>query len=154
MKIVLLILVALVIGIAATLAKKAAKLAKQGKIEKTNPLTEREQAMYFRLTSALSAHIVLAQVAFGAMLKTTDTATRNRFDRKRADFVICTKHFDIVAVIELDDASHRGRATQDRERDALLERAGIKTLRYKNVPDEETVRTDILNTMATAKRAA
>ena len=151
MKPILLVIFALVaaVFVLAVLAEK-----KKRTITKQRPLTNREQAMYFKLTSALSEHVVLAQVAFGAMLKTVDTATRNTFDRKRADFVICTKAFDIVAVIELDDASHKGQEAKDRDRDTLLERAGIRTLRYKNVPDEQTVRNDVLNAITTDKNAA
>jgi very-short-patch-repair endonuclease len=38
-------------------------------------------------------------------------------------------------VIELDDRSHAGKASQDKARDEMLEGAGYRTARFKNVPD-------------------
>ncbi|AKZ64272.1 hypothetical protein F506_17800 [Herbaspirillum hiltneri N3] len=91
---------------------------------------------------ALNQHVVLGQVAFSAMLKTKSRATRNRFDRKIADFVILSKAFEVLAVIELDDASHKNRERLDRERQALLTDAGYRVIRYNNVPNVEQVRKD------------
>jgi very-short-patch-repair endonuclease len=105
------------------------------------PLTEREQAMFFRLQEAMPSHVVLAQTAFSALLDAKTTATRNTFDRKVADFVICTKAFDVVAVVELDDASHKGKKTKDALRDRMLMQVGYKALRFKNVPDVAEVHT-------------
>lgn len=99
------------------------------------PLTNREQAMYFRLQSALPEYVVLAQVSFGALLKAKSFAARNTYDRKIADFVVCSKAFEVIAVIELDDASHNNKQAQDGKRDQLLQKAGYKTMRFKNVPD-------------------
>ena len=107
------------------------------------PLTEREQAMYFRLRDALPEHVVLSQVAFSAVLTAKGRATRNRFDRKVADFLICSKAFEVVAAIELDDASHKGRARQDTEREQLLTGAGYRVLRYGQVPNVLDVQRDI-----------
>ena len=99
------------------------------------PLTEREQSMYFRLAKTFPDHVVLAQVAFSALLDTKDRPTRSTFDRKVADFVLCTKAFVPIAVIELDDRSHRGKEQADASRDATLTKAGYRVLRFKNVPD-------------------
>ncbi|PND39526.1 hypothetical protein C1O66_03605 [Paucibacter aquatile] len=107
-----------------------------GKLWKRTPLTKREQGMYFRLKNALPDRVVLAQVSFSALLDTRDRPTRATFDRKVADFVICSKAFEVAAVIELDDESHRGREHLDQRRDQLLTKAGIKVLRFKNIPDE------------------
>lgn len=105
-----------------------------------DPLTKNEQPMYFRLAEALPNQIVLAQVSFSALLKTTDRATRNRFDRKTADFVICDKSFKVIACVELDDSSHRGREKDDSERDKLLTDAGFRVVRYKSVPNMDDVK--------------
>lgn len=91
--------------------------------------------MYFRLVESFPELIVLAQVSFSALMYSTGTASRNKFDRKTADFVLCTKSFDVVAVIELDDASHNGRAKEDGDRDALLTGIGYRVLRFKKTPD-------------------
>jgi len=47
--------------------------------------------------------------------------------------------FEVLAVIELDDASHKGREVQDSKRDTLLERAGYRVLRFQNVPNVDDV---------------
>jgi very-short-patch-repair endonuclease len=105
--------------------------------------------MYFQLTQAFPSGVVLAQVAFSALITSKDRATRNRFDRKVADFVICTKAFQVAAVIELDDSSHRGREVQDSKRDRLLESAGYRVLRYKTIPDIDKLRIDVAGTAQT-----
>ncbi|MDD2609526.1 MAG: DUF2726 domain-containing protein [Giesbergeria sp.] len=106
------------------------------------PLTKHEQAMFFRLQSALPSLIVLSQVSFGALLTAKSRGTRNTFDRKRADFVVCDKSFKVLAVVELDDSSHDGREEQDANRDKLLTDAGYRVLRYRGIPDVEQVAGD------------
>lgn len=101
------------------------------------PLTPREQSMYFRLIATFPEQVVLAQVAMSALLKTKATSTRATFDRKVIDFVLCSKAFEPLVVIELDDASHASKTDKDAARDALLERAGYCVRRFANVPDEE-----------------
>jgi very-short-patch-repair endonuclease len=107
------------------------------------PLTQREQAMYFRLLQAVPEHVVMPQVSFSALLDARSIATRNTFDRKTADFVICSKAFEVVAVVELDDSSHRGRAKEDAARESLLTKAGYKVVRFKNVPNVDDARSAI-----------
>jgi very-short-patch-repair endonuclease len=128
--------------------------AKTTPITQKRPLTEREQSMYFRLIEAAPELVVLAQVSFSAMLKTSGTATRNTYDRKTADFVICTRAFDILLVIELDDASHNGQEVKDGKRDATLVQAGIAVVRYKNVPDADALRKDLSELTGKHKVAA
>ena len=106
-------------------------------------MTVREQPMYWRLVEAWPGEVVLAQVAFSALLTARDRATRSTFDRKVADFVVCTKGLRVTAVVELDDASHKGQEVQDAERQRLLERAGYVVLRYRHVPDAADLRTAI-----------
>lgn len=105
-------------------------------------LTEREQSMHNRLTQALPDLIVLAQVSFSALITARAYAVRNTFDRKTADFVVCDKAFQVLAVIELDDASHKGKEEKDSARDTLLTSAGYRVLRYANIPDIDRVRAD------------
>lgn len=149
------VLLAVVIWLSLALknAQKTGGKAK-GLIQPQKPLTENEQPMYFRLAQAFPEHVVLAQVAFSALLKCKSTATRNTFDRKRADFVLCTKAFEVVAVIELDDSSHKGREDNDRSRDALLTNAGYKVLRYKQVPDATKLVADVALLSKTELKAA
>lgn len=105
-------------------------------LRKKRPLTEREQSMFFRLCSTFPQHVVLSQVAFSALLVSKQQATRNGYNRKVADFVLCTKAFDILAVIELDDSSHKGKEGADTDRDAWLTKVGHRVVRYPQIPDQ------------------
>ena len=113
------------------------------------PLSNPEQVLYFRLCSALPEHIVLAQVGLSRILgvKKGNNFSEwfNRINRMSADFVVCTKDSTIVAVIELDDASHEkaDRQTADAKKDKALISAGIRIVRcqVKSIPDEATIKT-------------
>ncbi|WP_257720742.1 DUF2726 domain-containing protein [Roseateles depolymerans] len=107
-------------------------------------MTPREQSMYFRLVETFPDHVVLAQVAFSAILTTKDRPTRATFDRKVCDFVLCSKGFEVIAVIELDDASHQGREQADAKRQALLTRAGYRVERFAQIPDAGVLRARLM----------
>jgi very-short-patch-repair endonuclease len=71
------------------------------------------------------------------------TSVRNRFDRKRIDFVLEERSSgDVLALVELDDRTHR--EAKDRARDEITNAAGYRTIRLragkrldaKNVRDE------------------
>lgn len=117
------------------------------------PLTKNEAAMYHRLVQSLPDHVVFAQVSFGALLTARSRATRNRFDRKVADFVVCDKALQVLAIIELDDKSHRGREFKDAARDKLLQDAGYRVIRYPRIPNIEKVRADF-GVLPTATKAS
>jgi very-short-patch-repair endonuclease len=93
--------------------------------------------------AALPDCVVLAQVALSSLITTTSQSTRNRFDRKVADFVICTRELTVITVIELDDKSHDNKRDQDADRDLMLQKVGYTTTRYKSIPTENTIRADI-----------
>lgn len=133
-----LLLLAVAVSIAAAVLKGPRRRA-SGDIRAKKLLTEREQPMYFRLRQAFPDDLVLSQVAFSALLTAKDQPTSSMFNRKVADFVVATKAFEVLAVIELDDSSHKGREVQDSKRDSLLERAGYRVLRFKNVPNVDEV---------------
>lgn len=104
-------------------------------------LSDPEQVLYFRLREALPDNFVLlSQVAFSSFITTkggTDAARLSLFASARqkvADFVICSKSFTVLVVIELDDKTHNSK--KDAARDLILKQAGITTLRYnvKNIP--------------------
>jgi very-short-patch-repair endonuclease len=144
-------LVVAVLAVAAALLKtstsrKKAPLKSLGELDNLTrraPLTPHEQKMYTQLCSALPGCVVLAQVAFSALLTTRSKPTRNRFDRKVADFVICNKSMAVLAIVELDDASHKGREAIDADRDAMLTKAGYATLRYKSIPPDTQIQSDM-----------
>lgn len=138
-----------------TLSKTGLSLSQQPTtpILRREPLTRHEQKMYFALTNALPECIVLAQVAFSSLITTESQATRNRFDRKVADFILCSQGLNVIAIIELDDWSHQGRERQDADRDAMLKNTGYTTIRYRHVPDATTIRADIEALLAETIRA-
>ena len=133
------VFLAIALWIGAAVLKGVGRRKRLGTIQARKLLTEREQPMFYRLQQAFPDYQVLTQVAFSALITAKDMPTRATFNRKVADFVLTNKAFEVVAVIELDDASHRGREVHDSKRDSLLERAGYRVLRFKNVPDVEAV---------------
>src|SRR5262249_42962767 len=116
-------------------------------------MTEREQAMYWRLKETFPGSVVLAQGAFSALV-TSAREHRHRFDPKVGDFVLCDPSMKVQVVIELDDASHKGRARRDAAREKLLAKAGYKVLRFANVPDQDDLRAYLNAQMPADDRAA
>lgn len=145
--VVLPVLVLVMLAAAATGARRPRKAT--GQLGARRPLTPREQSMYFRLIETFPGHIVLAQVAFSAILTTKDRPTRATFDRKVCDFVLCSKAFEVIAVIELDDASHRVRERADAKRQALLTGAGYRVERFAQIPDQHDLRDRLLPAVPT-----
>ena len=100
------------------------------------PLSRPEQVLYWRLCEAFPDHLILAQVAIAQLLEVDNVANRravfNRYRQLVADFVICTRAFSVVAVVELDDLSHQnpGRADADARKSAALGAAGLLLLRF------------------------
>jgi hypothetical protein len=117
------------------------------------PLLSRpEQQLYGRLVRAFPGHIILAQVALSQLLVVTrrDAASRaqsisNSFRQLVADFVLCAPDFTAIAVIELDDRSHRREEQRERDRrkDSFLRAAGIKVVRVTvaDMPNEQELMT-------------
>ncbi|HEX8784796.1 MAG TPA: DUF2726 domain-containing protein, partial [Telluria sp.] len=80
---------------------------------------------------------------------------RLRVAQQRVDYVVCTRRCEVVAVVELDDKTHS--RAKDELRDARLEQAGIRTVRFqaRNKPKVEAIRTMILGpTVTEAGKAA
>lgn len=111
------------------------------------PLSQPEQILYFRLVQALPDHIILAQVQLSRLLGVKKgnnyQAWSNRINRMSADFVVCNKDSSIVAVIELDDATHEreDRQAADAKKDKALGDAGVQIVRWqaKAIPDFATI---------------
>lgn len=114
----------------------------QTPIKARRVLTLNEQPTFNRLRESLPNHIILAQVAFSALITSKGYATRSRFNRKVADFVVLDKTYNVVAIVELDDASHIGREDQDADRDAMLMEAGYRVIRYQRTPDITQIKQD------------
>jgi len=111
------------------------------------PLTEPEQVLYYRLCKALPDYMVLAQVGlsrFLAVRRGHDArGWYNRINRMSVDFLVCTRDAEVVAAIELDDASHQrpDRAGADDKKQTALRAAGVRLLRYNvsALPNEATL---------------
>src|SRR4051812_20476941 len=99
-------------------------------------MSENELDFFGRLVAALPDHYIFPQVAMSALLEAASSdkkaAHRDRLHitLQRADYVVCTKNCDLVAVIELDDRAHS--TAKDQLRDSRLEQAGIRTVRFKS----------------------
>jgi very-short-patch-repair endonuclease len=112
------------------------------------PLSEPEQVLYHRLVQAMPECIVLAQVQLSRLLGVKKGANfgawNNRISQKSVDFVVCLKDSTVVAVVELDDATHArdSRRTADANKDKALKSAGVTIVRWdtKSLPNEETIR--------------
>lgn len=131
------LLVIIILAILSILKKGESKggNGKRNPIKGKRIITMNEQPTFMKLKEALPEHIIWAQVAFSAFMTAQGYATRNLFNRKVADFVVLDKSFNIVAIVELDDSSHKGKEDLDAERDALIREAGFKVIRYKRTPE-------------------
>lgn len=127
---------------AVALVKVASTYWRPGPGKRTDPepiakplMTAREEALMDALEILLPAYRIHAQVAMGALLmppRHTDRrmrhVARNGFSQKIVDFVVQDRTTGkVVALIEIDDWSHR--AERDRRRDAMTDCAGYRTLR-------------------------
>jgi very-short-patch-repair endonuclease len=116
------------------------------------PLSQPEQILYFRLIEALPEHIILAQVQLSRFLGVKKghnyRSWSNRINRMSADFVVCNKDSSIVAVIELDDATHQkpDRQAADAKKDKALGAAEINIFRWqtKSIPDVSAIKSALL----------
>lgn len=125
------------------------------------PLSQPEQILYFRLVQALPAHIVLAQVQLSRLLGVKKgnnyQAWFNRINRMSADFVVCNQDSSIVAVIELDDATHQkeGRQAADAKKDKALTSADIRIVRWQAIaiPDIATIQSTLMPNIAVKQDA-
>lgn len=108
-------------------------------------ITNFESQMFFQLKNAFPEprFHVLAQVAFTALITSQDIQIRNKFNRKVTDFVILNKKLEVLAIIELDDPSHLGREQLDAARDAMLNDAGYRVLRYTTIPSTRQLQRDL-----------
>lgn len=142
-------------------------LTKQGKeragaYRRRNVMSENELEFFGRLVAALPDHYIFPQVAMSALLeaassdKKTAHSDRLRIAQQRADYIVCTKNCDLVAVIELDDRTHS--TAKDQLRDSRLEQAGIRTVRFQSraKPAVDVLRAAIVGqtTMSAAVQAA
>jgi len=145
MWLVLFVVIAIAVAFAVLVKLKSSEKAAKGIVVKRPIATANEQGMFWRLVECfpLPEYIVLTQVGFGALLNAKEGASRYSFPQKMADFVLLDKSFKVIAVVELDDSSHKGRERDDDKRDAMLAQAGYSVLRYGKTPDRAKLMNDI-----------
>jgi very-short-patch-repair endonuclease len=125
------------------------------------PLSAVEQVLYFRLVQALPDKIVLSQVGLSRLLGVKkgpkSIAWFNKISAMSADFVICAKDSSILAVIELDDATHSrtGRQETDAKKDRALAAAGVRVTRLQvnALPDEAAIKAMVAASPTAAGKA-
>lgn len=154
--ILLLVLFAVVIAALALLKAKSKANSAGNEIwpfYAKKPLSQPEQILYFRLIEALPDYIILAQVQLSRLLGVkkghNHQSWSNRINRMSADFVVCNKDSSIVAVIELDDATHQkpDRQAADAKKNKALASAEIKVIRWqaKAMPEGSAIKATLLS---------
>jgi hypothetical protein len=114
--------------------------------ESRAPLNERERELYWRLRTILPGDIVLSQVGLSRILRVRAghdvRGWFKRINRMTIDFRVCRADSTIVAAIELDDAPHgeAERHVADERKARALESAGIRLLRFREIPTDEQLR--------------
>ncbi len=119
-------------------------------------MTPRERDVLLLIEAAVPQCRVHAQVAMGGLVdcrkgvtRKVSTSVRNRFDRKRIDFVLEERSSgDVLALVELDDRTHN--AAKDRARDEITSAAGYRTIRLRAGKrlDAKSVRDEISAALA------
>jgi hypothetical protein len=152
---VIVILAVLLAGLFAVHLKTAKGKGRTGAYRRRKFMTDNEEEFFGRLVVALPDHYIFPQVAMSALLDTASSDKRTahgyrlRIAQQRVDYVVCTRRCEVVAVVELDDKTHS--RAKDELRDARLEQAGIRTVRFqaRNKPKVEAIRTMILGPTVT-----
>jgi hypothetical protein len=110
------------------------------------PLNDRERELYWRLRALLPDGIILSQVGLSRILRVRSghdfRVWFKRINRMTIDFLVCRGDATIIAAIELDDAPH-GAAEQrvaDARKTRALESAGIRLLRFREIPADAELR--------------
>lgn len=112
-------------------------------------LSDSEQVLYHRLCEALPECHILAQVALSGVIEPSTRDPKKawfrKISQKSVDYVVCLKDFTTVAVIELDDGTHRreDRRKSDRDKDKALGDADLPIIRWTvtALPTVEQIRT-------------
>lgn len=127
-----------------------------------------EKEFFHTLTAALPEYLIFPQVSMGAIMEprlnmgSRDKEVRSEAQKnfwaissKRIDFCVVSKELDLLLVIELDDASHRSKRAQDKERDARVLEAGFSTLRFGwekgALPSVSAVRSCVLKELSSSR---
>ena len=154
---VIVILLMLAAVFAAVLFKGTKGTNRSGSYQRRKLMTDNELEFFGRLVAALPDHYIFPQVAMSALIEAASGnkkqahSDRLRIAQQRADYVVCTKSGDVVAVVELDDKTHSH--AKDQLRDSRLEQAGVRTVRFqsRNKPTPAAILVAVLGSPAAAQ---
>ena len=103
-------------------------------------LTENEKKHYWRLQELMpNTVLVHTQISFNSLLKCDEISIRNRYNRGVVDMVISDLEFNPLAIVEVDDPSHKSRKVRakDEKRDEMTMAAGLATVRINDSTTNE-----------------
>ena len=154
--VLVLFLLVMVLAAVAKKIKGSQGAGQSGAYRARKLMTANELEFFGRLVTALPGHYVFPQVAMSALIEAASSdkkkahGDRLRIAQQRADYVVCTADGEVVAVIELDDRTHA--QAKDQLRDARLEQAGIRTVRFqsRNKPTPAAIHAAIFGAPAVA----
>ena len=129
-----------VLLLVASMARRApSKEYRPPSFDRRPPFTPAERSFLGVLDRAVEGRLrVLGKVRLADLVKLRPGLSRseaatasNKIRMKHVDFVLCSRtDLSVVAVVELDDASHRTRRTRDALVDDVLASAGIPVHRF------------------------
>ncbi|MBN3829765.1 DUF2726 domain-containing protein [Burkholderia sp. Ac-20384] len=100
-------------------------------------MTAREYQFFVLLRSVLPDAEIHSQVAMAALVDVQGggRSSRNAFDRKIYDYVVCRSGGEVLYAIELDDGSHvsAGARRRDGVKDEISAAVGLRVVRYRSV---------------------
>lgn len=111
-------------------------------------MSQPEQVLYGRLVEALPGKLIFSQVQLTRIIEVKNVPNRiswvNKLIRLSVDFVVCNPDTSVLAVIELDDASHGRSSRQDSDsrKNEALAAAGVRIIRWRvnELPSIESIR--------------
>lgn len=144
----ILVIIAVLVAVALVAMKNKGLGGKSLRYKSKPLLTANEKEFFLRLKRALPNHIILTQVSMGQVMQPAVSrqqdgraymSIRGTFAQKSIDYAVCNEELEIVAIVELDDRTHS--SDKDGKRDAMLEEAGYKILRFnsKKKPTEAEI---------------
>lgn len=136
-----------------SLSKKSSSPSGDWPFYPKRPLSKVEQILYFRMIEALPDLVILPQVQLSRFMGVKKgfkfNEWNNRINRKSVDFLVCTKSFDIIAAVELDDSTHTrpDRVKADSDKDKAIRDAGLKIIRWhvSSLPDSLTIQSSFIS---------
>lgn len=112
-------------------------------------MTANELEFFQRLRRAVPDCHVFPQVSMAAIIRPASRDPKahlqafRRISQKRVDWAVYSPQMQLLCIVELDDRTHD--AKRDAARDAHLQTAGIRTLRWHSTrkPNDIEIRTQI-----------